>query len=76
MEERAGGGALKVSALVNAIGVPVDWPQFLTNQPSRTLLSNEQTAGYLGMPGKDAKSPSMQFRLPILTAGGHIDLRI
>ena len=41
---RAGGGAIKVSALVNAIGVPVDWPQFLTNQPSRTLLGNEQTA--------------------------------
>ena len=44
----------------------------LRPSPSRTLLGNEQTAGYLGMPGKDAKSPRI---LTLLTSGGHIDRR-
>ncbi len=39
---------------------------------SRTLHGNEQTAVYLGMPGKDTKSPRI---LTSLTSGGHIDRR-
>ncbi len=38
-------------------------------RPSRTLLGNEQTAGSLGMPDKDTKSPRI---LTSLTSGGHI----
>ncbi len=40
--------------------------------PSRTLLGNEQTAVYLGMPVKDTKSPRI---LTSLSCGGHIDRR-
>ena len=41
----------------------------LRPSPSRTLLGNEQTAIYLGTPGKGTKSP------PIQRAAGHIDRR-
>ncbi len=46
------------------------WSATLAGIPSRTLLGNEQTAVYLGMPGKDTKSPGI---LTSLTSGRHID---
>ncbi len=56
---------------------PIDIPSFLpwcqvhsAEVGSSTLLGNEQTAVYLGMPGKGTKSPHI---LTSLTSGGHID---
>ncbi len=73
MPERSGRGAL-IGALVDRALCPriLDIGAYLlsSESSSRTLLGNEQTAGYLETPGKDTKSPRI---LTSLTCGGHID---